>query len=231
MTDNGRITDRRTFIRSMCAFTAMLNNPIISSGQKTFFEPDLTGIVEGNGWQVFNRRANLLNIESRKAVQFDERVDDGLALLEDYQFKDGMIDIDIKGKNALQQSFVGIALHVNDETTYDVIYFRPFNFRSDNPERRSHAVQYMSLPNYPWKKLRREHPGKYEQPVQPAPDPDGWFHARIIAARSKVSVFVNKSEHPCLFVRQLNEHKTGAIGIWVGANSGGAFVNLKISPI
>src|SRR2546423_9109024 len=41
---------------------------------------------------------------------------------------------------------------------------------------------YVSHPTYPWQKLRAEHPGEYEQPVSPAPDPNGWVHVRVVVA-------------------------------------------------
>ena len=53
-------------------------------------------------------------------------------------------------------------------TTYDAIYFRPFNFRTSDPARRLRAVQYISHPTYTWNKLRAERPGVYEKPVNPA---------------------------------------------------------------
>jgi hypothetical protein len=60
-------------------------------------------------------------------------------------------------------------------TTYDCIYFRPFNFRAADPMSRSHAVQYHSLPEYGWSRSRTEHPGQYEHSVHPVPNPSDWF--------------------------------------------------------
>jgi hypothetical protein len=51
----------------------------------------------------------------------------------------------IRGKDVREQSFVGVAFHVQG-TTYHAVYFRPFNFRVDDPVRRSHTVQYISSP-------------------------------------------------------------------------------------
>jgi hypothetical protein len=79
--------------------------------------------------------------------------------------------------------------------------------------------------------LRAENPGKYEKPVIPAPDPNGWFHARIVVASPKVSVFINDAKEPSLLVEQLSDRKKGLIGLWVGNTSGGDFANLKIVPV
>jgi hypothetical protein len=153
-----------------------------------------------------------------------------MAWLKDYRFENGVIEFDVKGRNVLQKSFLGIAFHALDETTYDLIYFRPFNFKSDDPERRGHSVQYVAPPTNSWQQLRVESPGKYEQPVQPVPDPDGWFHARIVIASPKIGVFVNDAKQPCLVVEKLNDRKEGLIGLWIGPDSNADFANLRIIP-
>src|SRR5262245_24095960 len=84
------------------------------------------------------------------------------------------------------------------------------------PVGRSHAVQYHSLPVYTWQKLRTDQPGKYEQAVNPVPDPNAWFHARIVVANPKVSVFVGDAKEPSLVVNMLNDRRKGSIGLWVG---------------
>jgi hypothetical protein len=222
--------NRRAFVLSTLAFTGALSIPIRTLSRADAFEPDLTKIVEGKGWQVFNRTVSLIAQGAKRGVRFDERSGEGLALLKDYEFKNGVIEFDVKGKNVLQKSFVGIAFHALDDTTYDSVYFRPFNFRSEDPLRRSHAVQYISQPTYTWRKLRAEYTGKYEQPVQPAPDADAWFHARVVVASPRVSVFVNAVKKPSLVVEQLSERKAGAVGLWVGDGSGGDFANFRITP-
>jgi len=100
---------------------------------------------------------------------------DGVAYVEGLEFTKGTIECDVRGKDIQQQSFVGVAFHGVDGTSYDAIYFRPFNFRTKDPARRAHAVQYISHPTYTWQKLRAEQPGRYEQPVNPVPDPNEWL--------------------------------------------------------
>jgi hypothetical protein len=129
-----------------------------------------------------------------------------------------------------QQSFVGIAFHLVDSTTFDAIYFRPFNFQATDSSQRSHAVQYISMPGYDWEKLRNEHPGRYEQAVEPAPDPNEWLHVWVVVNKGKVTVFVNDSKTPSLTVAQLSHRKGGMVGLWVGNHSQGDFANLQISP-
>lgn len=203
--------------------------------QKTTQTPDLTQLVKGKGWKVFNRKVSALNDRfggpaRQRGVHLDEREGDGGAWLENYQFANGEIEFDVKGKDVLQQSFVGIAFHVIDSTTFDAIYFRPFNFKAADPVRKSHAVQYISMPGYDWQKLRNEQPNKYEQPVEPALDPNDWVHVRVVVNSGKVAVFVNDAKAPSLTVEQLSHRPGGMVGFWVGNNSAGDFANLKISP-
>src|SRR5882757_9029061 len=54
----------------------------------------------------------------------------GVYWLKDIKFANGTIDVDIKGRDVLQQSFVGIAFHGVDSINTDIVYLRPFNFRS-----------------------------------------------------------------------------------------------------
>jgi len=78
--------------------------------------------------------------------------------LKGFSFSTGIVEVDLRGKNVFQQSFLGIAFHGVDTTAYDAIYFRPFNFQSPDTLRKKHTVQYISQPDYPWEKLRAEYP-------------------------------------------------------------------------
>jgi hypothetical protein len=156
-----------------------------------------------------------------------------LLWLDGVTFGNGTIEIDILGKSAPPQgNFLGVAFRGVDEKTYDCVYFRPFNFRATDSEKASHAVQYTSEPQWPWAKLRQEKTGQYEKAITPAPDGDAWFHAKIVIADKKVSVFVNGADRPSLSVETLNDRTTGKIGLWAGAGAGqgGHFANLKITP-
>ncbi len=198
--------------------------------QKNIVQPDLAKLSADKTWKIHNRTATAIQEVGKSGVRFDEKEGDGVAWIPGLKFAEGTIECDLRGKNVLQRSFVGIAFHGVDEKVYDAIYFRAFNFKAEDPVRRSHAVQYISHPAHTWSKLRNEFPLKYEQPVQPVPDPEGWFHARIVIANGKVSVFVNDAREPSLVVDKLNARTDGMIGVWLGTNSGGDFANLKITP-
>ena len=151
----------------------------------------------------------------------------GIIWLRDVNFSTGTIELDLRGKDEFQKSFLGIAFHGVDTVTYDAIYFRPFNFQSTDPIRKIHAVQYVSEPDQPWHRLRDEQNGIYEKAVNPAPLPTDWFHARIEVKETQIMVYVDNATSPSLTVNKLNGRKEGMIGIWnVGLN--GDFANLVI---
>ena len=222
--------DRRDFVVSTFACAVGLSSRARLAGQRKTIEPDLAALADANGLRVFNRGVSSLKDGARKGVRLNESPSDGVAYLPGIELADGTIEFDVKGKDVQGQSFVGVAFHGVDGSTYDAIYFRPFNFRTDDPERRSHGVQYVSHPTYTWQKLRNEQPGKYEQAVNPVPDPNGWFHARVVVASPKVSVFVGDAQAPSLVVDQLSDRKKGLVGLWVGNTSGGDFANVTIVP-
>ena len=222
--------NRRDFVISTFSCALGLSTASRSVRQKKTIEPDLAGLADGKGLQVFNRSASSLNEGARKGVRLSESAGDGVAYLQGIEFTNGTIEFDVKGKDVQQQSFVGVAFHGVDGTTYDAIYFRPFNFRTEDQARRIRAVQYVSHPTHTWQKLRAEQPCQYEKAVSPVPDPNDWFHVRVVVASPKVSVFVGEAKEPSLTVDQLSDRKKGLVGLWVGNTSGGDFANFKIIP-
>ncbi|MEP6584794.1 MAG: family 16 glycoside hydrolase [Ginsengibacter sp.] len=173
-------------------------------------------------WTVFNRDVNY----SDGVIHLNAQENDGVLWINDENFKDGIIELDIKGKDLQGQSFVGIAFHGMDNKTFDGVYFRPFNFK--NADRNSHSVQYISMPDNDWSFLRNKYPGKYENIIDPVPNPDDWFHAKIVVSYPAIKVYVNNSDKPTLEVEQISKRKDGKVGIWVGNASEGWFKNFSI---
>jgi len=187
-------------------------------------------LIEKNSWNLINRFAKAINENGRNGVFLTESPGDGAMVLKDIEFSSGIIEADIKGKDAMGQSFVGIAFHVQKDSSYDAIYFRPFNFFNADTARRHRAVQYISIPHYPWEKLRETWPGKYESNVTSVTNANDWFHVKLIVKGKTIKAFVNNETRPCLEVEKLSPTTRGAIALWVGNNSSGAFANLKITP-
>lgn len=195
-----------------------------ASAQQAEIIPDISKVNDPSKWSVVNRKVTLDN-----GLSLNKKPGDGLLILQNFTFQNGKIDLDIKGKNDQGMSFVGFAFHGLNDSTFEAIYFRPFNFK--NPERKNHSVQYISMPQNDWYKLREQHPGVYENLIQPVPDPDNWFHATVIINYPEVKVFVNNSDNPSLVIREIGMRNTGWVGFWVGNNSEGRFKNLKITSI
>jgi hypothetical protein len=124
---------------------------------------------------------------------------------------------------------VGVAFHQKDDNTYEAVYLRPFNFRSDDPVRRQHAVQYIALPDYDWPRLRKEFPEEFENPVDQSVLPTDWVPVRVVVTGKTIQIFVGAVKSPTLEVRKLRQHDRGMIGLWVGNNSDGDFANLRVT--
>ena len=195
--------------------------------------PDLKALAGGKGGAI-PADATLKWVEDTKgrpALRVQPKNDDAVVRLDRVEFTNGVIELDALGQSSPPQSnFLGFAFRVVDAKTYDAVYFRPFNFRAGEPERKVHAVQYVSHPKYRWQVLRTDKPGQYEKPIVPAPDGDAWFHVRIVVEKPKVSVYVNGGKEPSLVVEELSDRKGGGVGLWVGPGQGGSFANLKITP-
>ena len=198
--------------------------------QENVITLDLTKIVSGDGWRVVNREPEIVTENGQTCIHFTHyNQQSGIAWLENFEFTNGVIEVDIKGKNVKGGSFLGIAFRGLNDSTYDAVYFRPFNFDSLlNLNGRS--VQYISHPLFTWYKLREEHPGLYENSIIPPPDPDKFFHAKIVVEKPKVKVYVNDIKEPSLVVEELSDRKGGKIGLWMDFVSDGTFANLKIIP-
>jgi len=203
--------------------TLALSAGINMIAQQPIIVPDLSKTVDPDIWVLHNRD---LTLENDGSLHLNGNPGDGLLWFRETDFTNGIIECDIKGRDVAGRSFVGLAFHGLNDSIYDAVYFRPFNF--ENKERNGHSVQYISHPGNTWYSLREAHPGRYENRVDPVPEPEAWFHVKVLIDHPVVEVFVNDSEIPCLRVEQLSSRKHGWIGFWVGNNSEGYFRDLKI---
>ncbi len=180
-------------------------------------------------YRVVNRTIAQVTGPGYNGITLNAAQGDGAAWLKGVTFERGVVEFDLLGENKPGSSFVGLAFHALNDSTYDCVYFRPFNFVADQQINRDHMVQYVSNPDFPWYKLREEHTGVYEKEIIPGPDPNQWLHVRLEITSAEVQVFVNGATYPALKVTKLNTRASGGIGFWVGANSSGQFANLKIT--
>ncbi|GGA83854.1 hypothetical protein GCM10008015_25830 [Flavobacterium palustre] len=184
--------------------------------------------VRKNRLFVLNRLVHPFVETKYKGLEINEKSGEGIVWLQDQNFSNGIIEIDMKGQDIFQKSFLGIAFHGQNDSIYEAVYFRPFNFHAQDSVRRIHAVQYIAHADFTWEKLRKERNAEFEKKIPNAPNPNEWFHARIEISATEVTVFVEKNLNPVLRVKRLSAFSDGKIGLFVGDNSGGKFANLKI---
>jgi hypothetical protein len=179
--------------------------------------------------RVVNR--DVTRLQGTEGVHMSEREGNGVAWIEGSDFAEGTIEVDIRGRDVLQRSFVGIAFHRNDDNTYEAVYLRPFNFRAEDPLRHQHAVQYIAFPEYDWPRLRKEFPEEFENPVDQSIVPTDWVPLRVVVKGRTIQVYVGPVKSPTLEVRKLGQHDRGMVGLWTGNGSDGDFAHVRITPM
>lgn len=184
----------------------------------------LSDKVHNNKIKIVNRMISLYG--DQDAVEMNAENSEGIGIIEDVEFDTGIIEIELLGENNPGRSFIGMAFNVQNDTTYEVIYFRPFNFFSKEQIRKDHMVQYIFHPEFTWRKLRDERTGDFEDEITIPPNPDDWFKVIIDINEEKVEVYVNDLSEPVLIVDRLTLPKSKKIGIWTGFGSSGRFRNL-----
>ena len=188
--------------------------------------------------EVRNVTTQATDYHGSKAIKLTETPgtqSDSLAILKGVTFLDGSIELDMagapaKGANEGARGFIGIAFHVQaDASHYESIYLRPTNGRAADQLRRNHSTQYISFPDWPWEKLRKETPGLYESYADL--QPGEWTRVRVVVNGLDASLFVGDATQPCLLVHDLKlGSKEGGVALWIGPGTEGYFRNLKISP-
>lgn len=214
--------------KSILFVTGLLTILCSLSGFSQTLIPDLTKV---SNFSSSNRKFDLIKDQDKGQIILVKSAEGpGAVWLEDVNFSTGTVEFDVKGKDVMQQSFVGMAFHGQNDSTYEAIYFRPFNFNSSEEMRRSHSVQYIFLPQFDWLNLRESQPGKYENPLPKPVDPNDWFHVKIMISQNQIHVYVNDWQTEVLNVKPINPNAEGKLGFWVGNGSDGSFANLRVLP-
>ena len=167
---------------------------------------------------------------------FEESRRDFLAIVENVEFGDGTIEVELAGQPAPgaqggARGFVGVAFRVrDDDETYDCFYLRPTNGRAEDQLRRNHSAQYISHPHWTWFRLRAETPGQYETYVDIGPAE--WIAVKIEVAGEKARLYVNGAARPTLIVNDLKSGAggRGKVALWMEGSTVAHFRNLRISP-
>lgn len=191
--------------------------------------------------RLINVKAEAANHQGKEGLRITKvddkdfsEISETLVILENIDFKNGIIELDISGEpapEAGQQSrgFVGIAfrLQETDPYKYECFYIRPTNGRADNQVRRNHSTQYVSHPDYPWYKLREENPKKYESYADMSPGE--WIKVKVEVSGKKAKLYLHGAEQPCLIVNDLKlGDVSGKIALWLHSTTIAYYRNLSV---
>jgi hypothetical protein len=190
--------------------------------------------------ELHNVHADHVTYQGRAALRLIETDTRGegnkeaIAILSNSQFKDGVIETEIVGCLRLDapqemRGFVGIAFRVQPHgERFECFYLRPTNGRANDQLRRNHATQYVSHPDYPWYRLREQHPGVYESYTDLLPGE--WTKIRIVVSGISAQLYVNGAEQPCLIVNDLKLGETGGqIALWIGYGTEAYFSEITVT--
>jgi len=185
--------------------------------------------------EATQRRIAAMTPQERQQVMASGSTDEQLAIVEGVQFGNGTIEAEVAGAPRVGASegargFVGIAFRVqSDLRTYDAFYLRPTNGRADDQVRRNHSAQYISHPDWPWFRLRKETPEKYEAYVDLVPAT--WTKMTIEVQGTQARLYVHDQPQPTLVVNDLKTGATavGGVALWIDVGTEAHFRNLSVT--
>jgi hypothetical protein len=201
------------------------------------------------GLQMVNATAEPATLDGKKGLRVKEvraqmspqpqaqrTTGEALVVIEGLEFANGVIEAEIAGTPApgapeTARGFVGIAFRLQkDMRTFEQLYLRPTNGRADDQERRNHAVQYSSHPDWPFFRTRKETPSRYEAYVDLVAGV--WTKVRIEVRDAHARLYVHGQKQPTLIVNDLKMggQAKGAVALTPGVNSISHFRNLTITP-
>jgi hypothetical protein len=167
--------------------------------------------------------------------QAEGNVDRVAVLVGNTSFHDGTIEAELTGEPGpgafeTARGFVGVAFRVApDVSKFECFYLRPTNGRADDQVRRNHSAQYISFPEFPWHRLRKEFPEKYETYADLVPGE--WTKIRIEVNGDRARLFVHGVQQPTLIVNdlKLGGGAAGSIGLWIGPGTVAHFADVRVS--
>jgi hypothetical protein len=188
--------------------------------------------------EAVNTEVKAVQYKGRPALQLmplagkEQSDEDMLAILPGTTFKDGTIELEVAGAPRADakpdmRGFIGVAFRVQGQK-FECFYLRPSNGRADDQLRRNHALQYISSPDYGWKRLRDENPGVYESYADVVSGE--WTKIKVVVSGTKAKLYVNGASQPALIVNDLKlGDSQGAIALWSHTSTDGYFTNLRVA--
>ena len=202
--------------------------------------PVLTNRLDSvSGLEVVGGAAEVVTYRGRRAVHLTPSAAPGsadkavVAIVTGVDFGDGTIEVDVAGAPragapADSRGFIGVEFRLSEGGARgEVVYLRPTNGRADDQLRRNRSVQYESLPDFPWHRLRKESPGVYESYADL--ETGAWTKMRIVVSGTTARLFVNGADQPCLVVNGLKLGEArGPVALWSHVSTDGYFSNLRV---
>jgi hypothetical protein len=211
----------------------------LSPAQKPVPSSDLHPVpLTADALELHHVAATSVTYLGRKAIRItgsdpaDATQSETIAIVKNTTLENGVIEVTLSGDTApdapaFQRGFVGIAFRVAGADRFECIYLRPKNGRSDDQLQRNHSAQYISVPGFPWEKLRADSPGQYESYVDLVPG--AWTTMKIRVQDRNAFLYVNGSDQPTLVVHDLKQpQQPGSIALWIGPGTIAHFTDLKI---
>jgi hypothetical protein len=172
-----------------------------------------------------NRVITVEEDDSGEFIRLGKAMVGSSILLPADDFKRGKIEALVRGKDIFQGSFAGLAFHARNDSIFDLVYCRPFNFQTSDSLRKIHMIQYAYFPKLDWQVLRVKYNGIYEKGISNPPKADEWFKLTLEVDEKQVKAYINDSNTPTLVVEKLNQISNGKVGIF-GLNAD--FKSIKI---
>jgi hypothetical protein len=186
-----------------------------------------------------NVRSETTSYRGRLALKVSDQAGDRdavrLVLLPGTDLQDGAIEVEIAaepgpGAAAEARGFAGIAFRLQgDGGNFECFYLRPTNGHADDQVRRNHSVQYIAEPDFPWYRLRKDFPERYESYVDLVPGE--WTKVKIEVKGEKARLYVHDAAQPVLVVNdlKLGAAARGPIALWIGPGSVAHFADLRVT--
>ncbi len=194
-----------------------------------------------DGLELVRAKGEVVTYRGRGALRLvplpgPQSSDEGLlAILTGSDFKDGTVEVAVAGSPRAgvapdMRGFIGIAFRVQPHgSRFENFYLRPTNGRADDQVRRNHSVQYESIPDYPWYRLRKENPSMYESYTDL--EAGAWTELKIVVSGTKARLYVDGADQPCLIVNDLKLGETrGQIALWAHSTTEAHFSDLRVKP-
>ena len=221
-----------TFITTAALIAGLVSvAPVTGSGQTSDLiardRLTLVGVVAEPTTYLGRQAMRLLEADN-------SRNNRGLAIVNGVTLRNGTMAVDVAGRRGQyavpdDRGFIGLAFRVSPNAErFEYIYLRPDNGRVNDQVRRNHSTQYSAHPDFPFSRMRKEFPEKYESYVDL--EYGAWTRMRIDVDGTSARLFVHDAPQPALVVTDLKlGDSSGGVALWIGSGTEGFFSNLRVT--